>query len=56
MGKLRDPSHVRAMLLTELRGLFAAAGLLSLRVSGTAWRATWRASSRAPSRCRAMPT
>jgi hypothetical protein len=34
MGQLRDPSHVRTMPLTELRGLFAPAGLLSLRVSG----------------------
>ena len=34
MEKLRDPSHVRAMPLTELRGLFAPAGLPAPRVSG----------------------
>ena len=34
MEKLRDPSHVRAMPLTELKGLFAPAGLPSPRVSG----------------------
>lgn len=34
MEKLRDPSHVRAMPLTELKGLFAPAGLSAPRVSG----------------------
>ena len=34
MEKLRDPSHVRTMRLTELRGLFAPVGLPSPRVSG----------------------
>ena len=35
MEKLRDPSHVRAMPLTELKGLFAVpAGLPAPRVSG----------------------
>ena len=34
MEKLRDPSHVRAMPLAELRGLFAPAGLPAPRVSG----------------------
>lgn len=34
MEKLRDPSHGRAMPLTELKGLFAPAGLPSPRVSG----------------------
>ena len=33
MEKLRDLSHVRAMPLTELKGLFAAAGLPAPRVS-----------------------
>lgn len=34
MEKLRDPSHVRAMPLAELQGLFAAAGLPAPRRSG----------------------
>lgn len=34
MEKLRDPSHVRAMPLAELKGLFAATGLPAPRVSG----------------------
>jgi SAM-dependent methyltransferase len=34
MEKLRDPSHVRAMPLTELKGLFSPAGLPVPRVSG----------------------
>ncbi len=33
MEKLRDPSHVRAMPVTELRGLFDAAGLPGPRVA-----------------------
>jgi ubiquinone/menaquinone biosynthesis C-methylase UbiE len=33
MEKLRDPSHVRAMPLAELRGLFHAAGLQEPRVT-----------------------
>ena len=33
MEKLRDPSHVRAMPLTELQGLFAGAGLPVPRVT-----------------------
>ena len=33
MEKLRDPSHVRAMPLAELKGLFAGAGLPSPRVT-----------------------
>ena len=36
MEKLRDPSHVRAMPLTELRGLFPQAGLPAPR--GTSYR------------------
>jgi len=36
MEKLRDPSHVRAMPLTELRGLFPHAGLPAPR--GTSYR------------------
>jgi SAM-dependent methyltransferase len=34
MEKLRDPSHVRAMPQTELRALFAGAGLPEPRVTG----------------------
>jgi SAM-dependent methyltransferase len=34
MEVVRDPSHVRAMPLAELRGLFSAAGLGDPRVSG----------------------
>jgi SAM-dependent methyltransferase len=34
MEKLRDPSHVRAMPLVELEGLFLQAGLPAPRVSG----------------------
>ena len=34
MEKLRDPSHVRAMPIAELRGLFGAAGLSEPRVIG----------------------
>src|SRR6266404_3502721 len=34
MEKLRDPSHVRAMPLTELRGLFPQAGLPAPRGTG----------------------
>jgi hypothetical protein len=34
MEKLREPSHVRAMPLTELKGLFAPAELPAPRVSG----------------------
>jgi SAM-dependent methyltransferase len=34
MEKLRDPSHVRAMPLTELRSLFAGAGLPAPRRNG----------------------
>jgi SAM-dependent methyltransferase len=34
MEKLRDPSHVRTMPLTELTGLFAAAGLSAPRRNG----------------------
>lgn len=34
MEKVRDPSHVRAMPLEELRGLFRAAGLGEPRVTG----------------------
>jgi SAM-dependent methyltransferase len=34
MEKLRDPSHVRAMPLTELTGLFASAGLPAPRRNG----------------------
>ncbi len=33
MERLRDPSHVRAMPVDELRGLFAAAGLPAPRVT-----------------------
>jgi SAM-dependent methyltransferase len=34
MEKLRDPSHVRAMPIAELRGLFGAAGLREPRTIG----------------------
>ena len=34
MEKLRDPSHVRAMPLAELKGLFSSAGLPAPRVNG----------------------
>jgi len=34
MEKLRDPSHVRAMPLVELKGLFGGAGLPAPRVNG----------------------
>jgi hypothetical protein len=34
MEKLRDPSHVRAMPLAELTGLFTDAGLPAPRVNG----------------------
>lgn len=34
MEKLRDASHVRAMPVAELKGLFAPAGLPAPRVSG----------------------
>ncbi|HVN81066.1 MAG TPA: methyltransferase domain-containing protein [Terriglobia bacterium] len=34
MERLRDPSHVRVLTETELRGLLTAAGLIDLRWSG----------------------